>query len=51
MQMDLLLSLAMRRYFSSMASWSDYMDFEEKALRREERLFLSRHPNKENFLN
>jgi hypothetical protein len=41
----------MRRYFSSLASWNDFMDFEERTLRRDERMFLARHPKQENFLN
>ena len=51
LQEDILVDLAMRRYFSNLASWSDFMDFEEKTLRRNERMFLQRHPNKENYLN
>ena len=51
LRLDILTDLAMRRYFSSCATWAEYMDFEEKTLRRNERMFIQRHPNKENYLN
>ncbi len=41
----------MRRYYSTLARWSDFMDSDERALRKNERLFLMRHPSLENYLN
>ena len=51
LNLEILTHLAMRRYYSSLPRWFDFMDSEEKELRRNERMLLKRYPHLENYLN
>ena len=51
LRLDILTKLAMRRYFASGSKWNHHMNSEERALRIKERMFITRHPKQENYLN